>query len=59
MASPGKGKRRYEEEEGGNELNERLAVFSLGHNMEIFLKQPKLIVNHSLAYREIPTAGIE
>ncbi len=50
--------KEYEEEEGKNERDEKLAVSILGHghNMRL-LETTKAIVNRSLAYREIPTAG--
>lgn len=49
--------KKHEEEEE-NERDEELVVSILGHghNMRLF-QTTKAIVNRSLAYREIPTAG--
>lgn len=46
------------ERRGKNEMDEKLVLFTLGHghNMRLF-ETTKTIVNHSLADREIPTAG--
>ncbi len=46
------------EEEEGNERDEKFVVSILGHGHNMWLFQTTTaIVNHSLAYRKIPTAG--
>lgn len=38
-------------------MDEKLVLFTLGHGHNMLFETTKTIVNHSLAYREIPTAG--